>query len=98
MSILSNIKPKERQYTKDEIQMHQCDIWNTLIQTNYMESLVDKQSAITKNQEDLINTIMVISKNQPTPVFNRQDKQSDNTDLLDFLHGRSKHFKLFKNI
>lgn len=63
-----------------------------------MDYFVEKEESvvITEEEKSLVNTFMVCHRGHPTPIYRRQDTRTDNTNMLDFLHGRSLRFKRFK--
>ena len=70
-------------------------MWDKSIKVDDVSYFVDKQevSTVSAAQFELVDTIITYKM----PLLSRFDTREDNTNLLDFLHGRSLRFQNFKS-
>ena len=83
---LLDIPEHQLKYTKIDILLYQCRKWDRLITTNDMLHFIEKEDirGISVEQEKLVKTFK-ISQN---PLYRRTDSRIDNSNMLDFIHGR----------
>ena len=92
---LVDISPVDTQYTKAVMTQYQSNKWNVMIVNNSMEFFIKDadQDLVTSQHLNMVKTEQLTV----TKLFMRDDKRVDNTDMLDFLHGRCLRFKDFKS-
>ena len=83
-------------YSKEDILAYQFHQWDQSIKTDYMSAFLSEceQDVATNygSDEIAVDTSMAYKM----PLLSRSDSRVNNTDLLDFIHGRSKRFQNFR--
>ena len=79
-------------YSKQSMDQFTCSKWNRLLCTNDGKYFLSNSDRATIDS-DLVNTYQVM---QAPPMFFRSDRRTDNTDLVDFMHGHSLRFLSFR--
>ena len=80
-------------YSKQNMDMFTCSKWNRLICTNEGKYLISNNDS-TNVDSELVNTYQVMLKSPP--MFFRSDRRTDDTNLVDFMHGHSLRFLSFR--
>ena len=92
---LTDLLPRDLQYTKSLVVSYQSKKWDTMILNNYMKFFIeDDENGII---EDAHMKMIKTESLSLVPIFLREDSRVDNTNMLDFFHGRCLRFKDFKS-
>lgn len=92
---LTEISLSDSHYTKALIASYQSMIWDKRIVNSSMEFFVkeNEDEFLIHDQGEMVKTCLLTHQ----PLFLRGDSRTDNTNMLDFLHGRCLRFKNFKS-
>ena len=93
LSLCEDILPNDLIYTKAKMLTYQSKKWDSILVNNHMDYFTTLENYFTiPQQDDLVRTETLSC----FPLFSREDSRTENTNLLDFLHGRCLRFRAFK--
>ena len=83
-------------YKKNEVLHYVCKLWDSQIKENIQDILIDDPFNVEPLHEEeelqkYVRTVNVVK----APLFHRDDRRIDNTNLADFLHRRCLRFQDF---
>ena len=79
-------------YSQADMTSYLCSRWDTLIYNNDLKHFQSKQNPVGVNA-DSIRTAVIIQH----PMFRREDRRENDTNVIDFLHGHGLRFEDFRN-
>ena len=90
---LIDLTNDETMYSQNEMQQFMCARWDRWITTNDTEHFTGKWNVVAEQtMRSLISTHNAINK----PLFLRNDTRTQNSNMLDFLHGHCLRFQDFR--
>ena len=90
---LWDITEEETMYGKAEMQQYMCAKWDQHILMNDLEHFI---SADDLFEPDTIKELISTKQALKAPLFFREEKRTNNSDMLDFLHGHCLRFRNFR--
>ena len=95
---LASLSPDKFTYQKNEVLMFVCNVWNTDICSDLSTILIRDDFSI-EHLDELHSRLSHYIRTENTvihsPLFTRDEKRIDNTNISDFLHGRCNRFQNF---
>lgn len=93
--VFTQIETSELFYSQQLMLKFQSKIWNVIISNNSIEHFIEDTELEWLTEEQISD--LVKTENLPLNfIFQRADKRIDDTNMLDFLHGRCLRFQNFK--